>query len=96
MQLEKRFGVSGFIILWTGLVPLPFNFFLDYHLLSFLPNYTLEPIVFSLTILPRFGFNCSLVIWSCDVPSSPPWSHDLPKMAAAMAGSMARLLTLEK
>ena len=41
-----------------------------------------------------FGLDCSLVIRSCDVPSSSPWSHDLPKMAAAMADSMARLLTL--
>ena len=43
-----------------------------------------------------FGLRCSFISWSCDVPSSPPWSHDLPKMAASMAGSMARLLTCEK
>ena len=93
--LEKRFGVLGFSIFGSGSLPLPFNLVLDYHLLSLLLNYTWRPFVYLLTIPPRFGYDCSYVLWSCDVPSSPPWSHDLSKMAASMAGSMAGLLTLE-
>ena len=41
-----------------------------------------------------FGLDCSLVIRSCDASSSSPRSHDPPKMAAAMADSLARVSTL--
>ena len=40
------------------------------------------------------ALDCSFVTWSCDVLFVPSWSHDLPKMAAAMADSLARVSTL--
>ena len=55
--------------------------------------------MFALTIVEGFafsmlGFDCSFVTRSGDLSSSSPWSHALPKMAAAMAGRMASLFTL--
>ena len=62
MQLEKRFGVFSSFILWTGLMPLPFNFVVSYHLLSFLVNYAVGPIVFPLNFSPSFWIQLPLCL----------------------------------